>query len=70
MYFVISKKIVILDHFTVVLKCKQKCQEKVSSLNGDIHKDLLPSHYNYLQFAYFKGGYEGSNKYFIVWMVK
>lgn len=42
------------DHFTVILKCKQKCKQTLSSLNGEINQDLLPSHYHYLQFAYFK----------------
>ncbi|KAG5864635.1 Prolyl 3-hydroxylase 1, partial [Gonioctena quinquepunctata] len=41
-------------HFTVCLKCKQKCRKELSSLNGEIHDDLLPSHYHYLQYAYFK----------------
>ncbi|KAJ8936432.1 hypothetical protein NQ318_015578 [Aromia moschata] len=29
-------------------------QKKLSSLNGETHDDLLPSHYHYLQFTYFK----------------
>ncbi|KAJ8975814.1 hypothetical protein NQ317_013745 [Molorchus minor] len=44
----------ISNHFTFCLKCKQKCKEKLGSLNGEKHDDLLPSHYHYLQYAYFK----------------
>ncbi|CAH1153591.1 unnamed protein product [Phaedon cochleariae] len=44
----------ISNHFTVSLKCKQKCRTRLGSLNGEIHDDLLPSHYHYLQYAYFK----------------
>ncbi|KAH1022924.1 prolyl 3-hydroxylase 2 isoform X1 [Dendroctonus ponderosae] len=44
----------IANHFTYVLKCKQGCKKKLGSLNGEIHADLLASHYNYLQYAYFK----------------
>lgn len=36
------------------MRCKQKCAEKLGNLNGEIHKDLFASHYNYLQFAYYK----------------
>lgn len=43
-----------LDHYTFTLRCKQKCAAKLGNLNGEIHKDLLPSHYHYLQFAYYK----------------
>ncbi|XP_044257307.1 prolyl 3-hydroxylase 1-like [Tribolium madens] len=46
----------IANHFTYCLKCKQKCKTKLSSLNGEKHDDLLPSHYHYLQYAYFKRG--------------
>uniref|UniRef100_A0A6P7GKK4 procollagen-proline 3-dioxygenase n=1 Tax=Diabrotica virgifera virgifera TaxID=50390 RepID=A0A6P7GKK4_DIAVI len=46
----------ISNHFTVALRCKQKCRKKLSSLNGEIHDDLLPSHYHYLQYAYYKLG--------------
>lgn len=44
----------ILDHFAYCLKCKQKCKTRLGSLNGEKHEDLLPSHYHYLQYAYFK----------------
>ncbi|KAJ8930442.1 hypothetical protein NQ314_016769 [Rhamnusium bicolor] len=43
-------------HFAFCLKCKQKCKKRLGSLNGEIHEDLLPSHYHYLQFIYFKMG--------------
>ncbi|KAF7287698.1 hypothetical protein GWI33_003341 [Rhynchophorus ferrugineus] len=46
----------ISNHFTYVLKCKRNCQKKLANLNGKIHEDLLPSHYHYLQYAYFKKG--------------
>ncbi|XP_057671498.1 cartilage-associated protein-like [Diorhabda carinulata] len=46
----------ISNHFTVCLKCKQACKKTLSSLNGEIHDDLLPSHYHYLQYAYYKLG--------------
>lgn len=42
------------DHFTMVLKCKLGCVEKLGNLNGEKHEDLLASHYHYLQYAYFK----------------
>nr|CAD7594767.1 unnamed protein product [Timema genevievae] len=44
----------ISNHFTFCLKCKQKCSSRLSSLNGEVHSDLLPSHYHFLQFAYYK----------------
>ena len=43
------------DHYTFTLRCKRKCAKNLENLNGAIHSDLLPSHYHYLQFAYFKG---------------
>ncbi|CAH0562145.1 unnamed protein product [Brassicogethes aeneus] len=46
----------IANHFTMVLKCKMDCSEKLNTLNGEEHDDLLPSHYHYLQYAYFKMG--------------
>jgi tetratricopeptide (TPR) repeat protein len=46
----------IANHFTFVLKCKHKCRNRLNSLNGEKHDDLLPSHYHYLQYAYFKIG--------------
>ncbi|KRT79626.1 hypothetical protein AMK59_7679 [Oryctes borbonicus] len=46
----------IANHFTYCLKCKRKCRNKLSSLNGEKHEDLLPSHYHYLQYAYYKLG--------------
>ncbi|KAJ8923830.1 hypothetical protein NQ315_010412 [Exocentrus adspersus] len=47
----------ISNHFTFCLKCKQKCKTRLGSLNGEKHDDLLPSHYHYLQYAYFKLGH-------------
>ncbi|XP_018578753.1 prolyl 3-hydroxylase 1 [Anoplophora glabripennis] len=46
----------ISNHFAYCLKCKQKCKTRLGSLNGEQHDDLLPSHYHYLQYAYFKMG--------------
>ncbi|XP_059469001.1 prolyl 3-hydroxylase 1-like [Neocloeon triangulifer] len=46
----------ISNHFAYCLKCKSNCTYNLNSLNGERHTDLLPSHYHYLQFAYFKVG--------------
>ncbi|XP_031334109.1 prolyl 3-hydroxylase 1-like isoform X1 [Photinus pyralis] len=46
----------IANHYTFSLKCKRKCPIKLNNLNGQYHEDLLPSHYHYLQYAYFKDG--------------
>lgn len=46
----------ISNHYTFTLRCKRRCAKKLQNLNGEIHDDLLPSHYHYLQFAYFKLG--------------
>ena len=43
-----------LDHYTFTLRCKQRCPSKLGNVNGDIHENLLASHYHYLQFAYYK----------------
>ena len=29
----------------------------MNSLNGEKHDDLLASHYHFLQYAYYKGGF-------------
>ncbi|KAK4871674.1 hypothetical protein RN001_015798 [Aquatica leii] len=44
----------IANHYTFALNCKTKCAQQLNNLNGEYHDDLLPSHYHYLQFAYFK----------------
>ncbi|CAG9759258.1 unnamed protein product [Ceutorhynchus assimilis] len=44
------------NHFTYVLRCKQRCKRRLGSLNGEMYDDLLASHYHYLQYAYFKKG--------------
>ncbi|CAD6204817.1 GSCOCG00002996001-RA-CDS [Cotesia congregata] len=44
------------NHFTYCLKCKRGCSRFLNRINGDYQKDLLASHYNYLQFAYYKTG--------------
>ncbi|GLG97441.1 Uncharacterized protein GBIM_04206 [Gryllus bimaculatus] len=42
------------NHFTFCLRCKQKCEMPLNSLNGEYHEDMLPSHYHYLQYSYYK----------------
>ncbi|XP_011298276.1 prolyl 3-hydroxylase 2 [Fopius arisanus] len=46
----------IANHFTYCLKCKRLCSQLLNNFNGDYQRELLPSHYNYLQFAYYKLG--------------
>lgn len=44
------------NHFAYCLKCKRKCSSALNNVNGNYQSDLLRSHYNYLQFAYYKLG--------------
>ncbi|XP_045470805.1 prolyl 3-hydroxylase 1-like [Harmonia axyridis] len=46
----------IANHFTFCLKCKSLCYSKLNSINTEKYEDLLPSHYHYLQYAYYKVG--------------
>ncbi|KAK0162063.1 hypothetical protein PV327_008431 [Microctonus hyperodae] len=46
----------VANHFAYCLKCKRSCSQFLNNLNGDYQHDLLASHYNYLQFAYYKLG--------------
>ncbi|XP_060516352.1 prolyl 3-hydroxylase 1-like isoform X2 [Cylas formicarius] len=46
----------ISNHFTFVLKCKRNCSKILGNVNGQVYDDLFASHYNYLQYAYFKKG--------------
>ncbi|KZC12803.1 Synaptonemal complex protein SC65, partial [Dufourea novaeangliae] len=46
----------IANHFAYCLKCKRFCHQQLNSINGDYRKDMLRSHYNYLQFSYYKLG--------------
>lgn len=46
----------VANHFTFCLKCKRGCSLKLNNVNGNFQSDLLRSHYNYLQFAYYKLG--------------
>ncbi|KAF5305804.1 hypothetical protein FQA39_LY09140 [Lamprigera yunnana] len=46
----------IANHYAFSLNCKTQCSKKLNNLNGEYHEDLLPSHYHYLQYAYFKSG--------------
>uniref|UniRef100_A0A670IQ31 procollagen-proline 3-dioxygenase n=1 Tax=Podarcis muralis TaxID=64176 RepID=A0A670IQ31_PODMU len=48
----------IIDHYTQVLSCKQGCVTELASQTGSEKpiEDFLPSHFNYLQFAYYNSG--------------
>ncbi|KAK3914415.1 Prolyl 3-hydroxylase 1 [Frankliniella fusca] len=46
----------IANHFVYCLKCKAKCQSKLSRLNGEKYDDFLAKHFDYLQYAYYKQG--------------
>ncbi|XP_076177927.1 prolyl 3-hydroxylase 1 isoform X2 [Ptiloglossa arizonensis] len=46
----------IANHFTYCLKCKRSCSMHLNNINGNDQKDILWSHYNYLQFSYYKLG--------------
>ncbi|XP_053137483.1 prolyl 3-hydroxylase 1 [Hemicordylus capensis] len=48
----------IIDHYMQVLSCKQSCASELASQPGRDKpiEDFLPSHFNYLQFAYYNSG--------------
>uniref|UniRef100_A0A8D0BPN0 procollagen-proline 3-dioxygenase n=1 Tax=Salvator merianae TaxID=96440 RepID=A0A8D0BPN0_SALMN len=48
----------IIDHYMQVLSCKQGCVTELASHPGQekAAEDFLPSHFNYLQFAYYNSG--------------
>nr|XP_056721515.1 prolyl 3-hydroxylase 1 [Euleptes europaea] len=48
----------IVDHYLQVLSCKQACVTELASEAGREKplEDFLPSHFNYLQFAYYNSG--------------
>uniref|UniRef100_A0A8C4UX64 procollagen-proline 3-dioxygenase n=1 Tax=Falco tinnunculus TaxID=100819 RepID=A0A8C4UX64_FALTI len=48
----------ITDHYMQVLSCKQGCVTELASPPGQDKplEDFLPSHFNYLQFAYYNNG--------------
>ncbi|XP_060114726.1 prolyl 3-hydroxylase 1 [Heteronotia binoei] len=48
----------IIDHYLQVLSCKQACVTELASEPGREKplEDFLPSHFNYLQFAYYNSG--------------
>ncbi|KAL6254200.1 hypothetical protein P5V15_014822 [Pogonomyrmex californicus] len=46
----------VANHFTFCLQCKRGCSIMLNNVNGKFQSDLLRSHYNYLQFAYYKLG--------------
>lgn len=46
----------VANHFTFSLRCKHRCPVKLAYIYGEHYKDYLPSHYHYLQFAYYKLG--------------
>ncbi len=43
------------DHYVSGLHCKIGCPDKLDFVNGEFKDDYLAEHYNYLQYAYFKG---------------
>lgn len=48
----------VADHFTQVLHCEHECVRDLATRPGRLSpmENYLPLHYDYLQFAYFKGG--------------
>ncbi|XP_054857478.1 prolyl 3-hydroxylase 1 [Eublepharis macularius] len=48
----------IVDHYLQVLSCKQACATELATQTGREKplEDFLPSHFNYLQFAYYNSG--------------
>ncbi|XP_060550189.1 prolyl 3-hydroxylase 1 isoform X1 [Pantherophis guttatus] len=50
-----------IDHYTQVLSCKQGCVTELAQEAGQEkpNEDFLPSHFNYLQFAYYNSGHYG-----------
>ncbi|XP_050584076.1 prolyl 3-hydroxylase 1-like isoform X1 [Bombus affinis] len=46
----------IANHFTYCLKCKRSCSRMLNNINGDYRRHMLRSHYDYLQFSYYKLG--------------
>lgn len=49
-----TKTLFLSDHFAYSLKCKQSCFVILHNVNGNYQKDMFKSHYNYLQFSYYK----------------
>ena len=43
------------DHYISTLHCKQACPKKLDYVSGEFKDDYLAEHYNYLQYAYYKG---------------
>ena len=43
------------DHFVSTLHCKEACPKKLDYVAGEFKDDYLAEHYNYLQYAYYKG---------------
>lgn len=46
----------VANHFAYCLKCKRGCSHTLNNMNGDYRSDTLRSHYDYLQFSYYKLG--------------
>ncbi|XP_054005345.1 prolyl 3-hydroxylase 1-like isoform X1 [Hylaeus anthracinus] len=46
----------IANHFAHCLKCKRSCSTLLNNVNGNYQKDILWTHYDYLQFSYYKLG--------------
>ena len=51
----ISSIIPILDDYRRLLQCKSKCENTLSTMYGTPRENYLREHYNYLQYAYYKG---------------
>ena len=47
--------IFVSDHYISTLHCKQACPKKLDYVSGEFKDDYLAEHYNYLQYAYYKG---------------
>ncbi|XP_071505938.1 prolyl 3-hydroxylase 1-like [Diadema antillarum] len=46
----------IANHYASTLYCKEQCEGWLARINGKQVEDYLPSHFHFLQFAYYKVG--------------
>ncbi|CAL4059374.1 unnamed protein product, partial [Meganyctiphanes norvegica] len=44
----------VANHYTVILRCKSKCEKKLANLYGSPIENFLASYFNFLQYAYFQ----------------
>ena len=51
----ITSSIPIVDDYRRLLQCKSKCEKTLSTMYGTPRENYLREHYNYLQYAYYKG---------------